>query len=249
MGLLPNTPSWGVLVKAPLNQARELLSELANGADFRTSGSWTAAFYMKPADTSDDRAAVLLYAHGYSPVYHFDFSKHQFSVSVWDVDRKGELLTDNGVFVDPDTILRGVGVRAPYWDEPSPSVRPVEVREATIVEGLGVEQLRALVGDGPRVDAGPVGAIVYAPNTKTRFSLWDHAPDRVFEIMFYPETNTFRYRVMKGDECLGTFAPNQQTSDGTPRLLDVNGKSDPAEIVEQLGLDRSFVDSSAARAK
>jgi hypothetical protein len=47
---------------------------------------------------------------------------------------------------------------------------------------------------------------------------------------------------MKGEECLGTFRPGQtRTWDGTPFLASVEGETEPALLVEKLGIPSSFV--------
>src|SRR6266481_1908340 len=108
MGVLANTPSWGVLVWAPVERVREILTSFGDGIIFRTNNGWTAAFYMEPADSSDEAAAETLRTQGCVPVYHFDFSKYEFMTSLWDGDR-WTLLEKEGAFVDPDTILGQVG--------------------------------------------------------------------------------------------------------------------------------------------
>lgn len=239
MGRLANTPSWGVLVKAPVEQVREILASFGEGLLFRTNDGWTAAFYMEPANTSDDEVAKLLRCQGYIPVYHFDFSKYEFFTSRWD----GERWSDDK---DPDYVLSDVGITAPYWDEAPDAVKsePVEVREASVIEGASVEQARALAGDRLRIEPGPLGAIVYDPDPDTRFSLWDLAPGRVLEVLFYPRFGKFRFRVMKGEECLGTFKPGETRAwDGTPFLDNVEGETQPEAIVEKLGIPRSFLAS------
>ena len=253
MGRLANTPSWGVLVQAPIEQVREILASFAEHLVLRTNAGWTAAFYMDIVDTADDEAAERLRAHGYVPVYRFDFSKYQFLTWRWDGQR-WELLERNENFVDPDRILGDVGLQAPYWDGPAPKVDLVEVRHALVVEGASVEQVRAIVGDRWRIEPGPRGAIVYGPEGiphdprnmiafgEARFALWDHAPDRVLEIKFYPKSGNFWFVIMKGDECLGTFQPGAtRTWDGTPFLDSVEGKTQPEAIVEKLGIPRSFL--------
>jgi hypothetical protein len=78
--------------------------------------------------------------------------------------------------------------------------------------------------------------------TDTRFVLWDHAPGRVLEVKFYPALGDFWFRVMKGEQCLGTFRPGEtRTWDGTPFLASVEGETEPEAIVEKLGIPRSFV--------
>jgi hypothetical protein len=57
-----------------------------------------------------------------------------------------------------------------------------------------------------------------------------------------PAPGDFWFRVMKGEECLGTFRPGDtQAWDGTPFLASVEGETEPAAIVEKLGIPRSFV--------
>jgi hypothetical protein len=156
--------------------------------------------------------------------------------------------------VDPDHILGEVGLQAPYWDGPEPKVEPLEVRDAVVVEGASVEQARAIIGDRWRIEPGPRGAIVYGPEgvpgdiragvafDDARFALWDHALQRVLEVKFYPELGEFRFRIMKGDECLGTFQPGEtRTWDGTPFLDSVEGETEPEAIVDKLGIPRSFL--------
>jgi hypothetical protein len=242
MGQLANTPTWGLLVKAPLERVREILAPFGDDFVFRTNDGWTAAFNMEPGDDRDEDAAARLLAHGHVPIYRFDFSKHGFSTSCWDGERWNE---DR----DPGVVLGTVGLKAPYWDEAQRAIdaAPLEVREASVLEGASVEQARALTGNRFRVEPGPLGAIVYAPDPDTRFALQDRAPGRVLEIEFYPRSGNFWFRVMKGEECLGTFRPGEaQTSDGTPFLDNVYGETEPGAIVEKLGIPRSFLDPAGA---
>lgn len=252
MGRLPNTPSWGVLVWAPVERLREILSSFEHGMNYRTNGGWTAAFYMEPDDTSNDEAAELLRQQGYVPVFRFDFSKYVFSTSHWDGERwtllyEGDPSVEPSehLFVDPVTILDGVGIRAPF-DDPDPNpvwVEPLKPREAIVIEGASVDQARQVAGDTLRIEPGPRGAIVYQPDLDTRFAFWERAPGCVLEVKFYPKSGEFWYRVMKGEECLGTFRPGETRSwDGTPFLASVDGETEPALIVEKLGIPRSFVD-------
>lgn len=255
MGRLANTPSWGVLVQAPIEQVREILAPFKEHLELRTNAGWTAGFYMDIVDTADDEAAERLRTHGYVPVYRFDFSKYQFSTSRWD-GQCWNPLAEDGSFVDPDDILGEVGIRPPYWDTPEPKIKiePLETREALVVEGASVEQVRAIIGERWRIEPGPRGAIVYEPEgayrdvrlgvafDNARFALWDHAPQRVLEIKFYPKSGNFWFAIMKGEECLGTFRPGQtRTWDGTPFLASVEGETEPVAIVEKLGIPRSFL--------
>jgi hypothetical protein len=226
-----------VLVKAPIEQVREILASFGEDLLFRTNDGWTAGFYMKPADTADDGAAERLRSRGYVPVYHFDFSRYEFFTARWD---GGSWSPDE----DPDYVLTEVGITAPYWDE-APGGRksmPVEVREACIIEGVSVDEARALAGDRWRIEPGLLGAIVYGPEPEVRFALQDRAPRRVFEVEFYPQSGSFWFRVMKGEACLGTFRPGEtRTWDGTPFMNSVEGETEPEAIVDKLGIPRSFL--------
>jgi hypothetical protein len=247
MGRLANTPSWGILVKAGVEQMRDILTPFGEEFMFRTNNGWTVAFCMEPGDDRYDEAAERLRSLGFVPVYRFDFNKYEFLTFRWD----GEHWSEDK---DPDIVLTKVGLQAPYWDGPAPKSEPVVSREALVVEGASVEQARALAGDRWRIEPGPLGAIVYGPEggphdlrvgimfNDTRFALWDHAPGRVLEVDFYPKSGSFWFRVMKGEECLGTFRPGQtRTWDGTPFLATVDGETEPEAIVEKLGIPRSFV--------
>jgi hypothetical protein len=197
--------------------------------------------------TGDDEAAERLRSRGYIPVYRFDFNKYEFLTWRRDGDRWSE---DD----DPGVVLTNVGLRAPYWDGPEPKAKPLVTRKALVIEGASVEQTRMLAGDRWRIEPGPMGAIVYGPDgdthdirvnmmfTETRFALWDHAPGRVLEVLFYPESGSFWFCVMKGEECLGTFRPGEtRTWDGTPFLASALGETEPEAIVEKLGIPRSFL--------
>jgi hypothetical protein len=246
MGRLANTPSWGVLVKAPVEQVREILASFGKDLAFRTNDGWTAAFFMEIEDTADAEAAERLRSRGFVPVYRFDFNRYEFWTRCWD----GEHWSEDE---DPDIVLNRVGLQAPYWDGPARESRPLEVREALVIEGASVEQARAVAGDRWRIEPGPMGAIVYGSDgrydirigsmfNETRFALWDHAPGRVLEVLFYPKLDSFWFRVMKGEECLGTFRPGEtRTWDGTPFLASVDGETEPEVIVEKLGIPRSFL--------
>jgi hypothetical protein len=151
---------------------------------------------------------------------------------------------DDFAFVEPASVLRGVGLQAPYSDD-GPDARksvPVEVREAIVIEGASIELARLHSGDRVRIEPGPLGAIVYDPDPDTRSDLLFLGEDRAFEITFYPRPNSFRVRVMRLDTCVGTFKPGEtRTWDGTPFLGDVEGETEPQAIVEKLGLSRSFL--------
>ena len=247
MGRLANTPSWGVLVKAPVERVREVLASFGQSLLFRTNGGWTAAFYMEIEDTADDEAAERLRSLGFAPVYRFDFNKYEFLTWRWDGERWSE---DE----DPGIVLDQVGIQAPYWDDPRPKGEPLETRKALVIEGASVEQARTIAGDQWRIEPGPMGAIVYGPDggthdvrigimfNESRFALWDQAPGRVFELLFYPKLDEFWFCVMKGEECLGTFRPGAtRTWDGTPFLASALDETEPEAIVEKLGIPRSFL--------
>jgi hypothetical protein len=201
-----------------------------------------------------DEAIAPLRFRGHVPIYRFDFSDFEFMTLRWD----GEcwtLLEKGALFVCPGEILDKVGIKIPYWDELPPiTPTPLETREALVVEGAAVEQVRVLIGDRWRIEPGPRGAIVYGPDSsthdirvsilfnETRFALWEQAPGRVLEIEFYPKSGNFWFRVMKGEECLGTFRPGQtRTWDGTPFLASALGETEPEAIVEKFGIPRSFL--------
>lgn len=242
-------PTWGILVEVPLGRVREFLTPLGDVFTIRTNGSWTAAFCMEPGNDRYDEVVAPLRFRGHAPIYLFDFSTDEFTTSRWDGET-WTLLEESARYVSPGSFLHDVGIKVPYWDELPPmesKPTPVEVREAIVAEGVSVEQVRVLVGDRWRVEPGPRGAIVYDPDNEARFALWDHAPGRILEIKFYPEHNRFKFRIIRGDECLGTFRPGETcTSDGTPFLSDVEGETDPEVIVEKLGIPRSFVDLPSA---
>src|SRR3954462_684028 len=109
MGRLANTPSWGVLVKAPVEQVRKILASFGKDLAFRTNDGWTAAFFMEIEDTADDEASERLRSRGFVPVYRFDFNRYEFWTRRWDGERWSE---DE----DPDIVLNRVGLQAPYWD-------------------------------------------------------------------------------------------------------------------------------------
>ena len=249
--MLANTPTWGVLVKVPVEKVREFLAPLGDVFSVLTNDGWTAAFCMEAGNDRSDEVTAPLRFQGHVPIYRFDFSKYEDLTSRWDGEQ-WTLLEKNFAYVTPSSVLREVGIRPPFWNKAPSTVKPkpIEVREVIVVEGASVEQARALVGDRWRIEPGPIGAIVYGSDTHdtrimfndSRFALWEHAPGRVLEVEFYPESGSFWYRVMKGEECLGTFMPGQtQTWDGTPFLDNVEGETQPEAIVEKLGIPRSFL--------
>jgi hypothetical protein len=251
MRQLANIPIWGVLVKAPVEKVREFLTPLGDVFSILTSDDWTAAFCMEPDNNDYDVVTAPLRFRGYVPIYQFDFSRHEDMTLRWDGER-WSLLERNSAYVTPTSVLREVGIRPRFWDAAPSTVKsePLQVREAIVVEGASVEQVRALAGDRWRIEPGPLGTIVYGPDThdmritfnESRFALWEHAAGRVLEVKFYPQLGDFAYRVMKGEECLGTFRPGQtQTWDGTPFLGSVDGETQPEAIVEKLGIPRSFL--------
>jgi len=237
MEQIPPPPGWGALIKASLKDLREIFASFGEEFVFRTNDGWAAAFCMEPGNDLDNEAAERLCSHGYVPIYLFDFCKDEFLTSRWDGERWN-------LDRHPSLVLGAVGIRAPYSDE-APVAKPesLETREAIVIEGVTVEQARTIAGDRLRIEPGPRGAIVYQPDLDTRFGFWDHAPGHVLEVLFYPNSGEFWYRVMKGEECLGTFRPGEtRTWDGTPFLDSVEGETKLEAIVEKLGIPRSFVE-------
>lgn len=239
-------PAWGVLVEAPSERVIELLEPLRLRFDLgsfvvHTVGGWTAVFNMEPGDTADDEAAELLRLDGILPVYRFDFSKYEYLTFRWD----GEHWHRDR---DPAYVLGERGIDIPGWESEQPPVPHPSAdafsRSASVIEGATIDEARSLALDLDehlRVDEGPVGAIVYDPDVQAQMRLW-LAPQRVFEILFYPQSGNFRLRIIKGAACLGTFKPGETRSwDGTPFLADFDGETQPDRIVDSLGIDRSFL--------
>src|SRR5882724_11249837 len=156
MGQLANTPTWGFLVKAPVEQVRETLVSFGEEFIFRTNNGWTAAFYMEPGDGRDREAAERLRSLGLVPIYWFDFNKYEFLTLRWDGERwrDGECWSEDK---DPDIVLTQVGIQAPYWDDPAPKGEPLVTRKALVIEGASVEQARTIAGDRWRIEPGPMG--------------------------------------------------------------------------------------------
>lgn len=239
-------PAWGVLVKAPADQVRQILSPLSErydlrNFDYRTCDGWTAVFYMEPSDTSDDAAAERLQQSGFVPVYRFDFSKYEYLTSRWDgVDWSQDK--------DPVYVLGDVGIEVPGWDEETPPPDPrwaIVSREASVIEGASVDEAIA-IDQSLRVEPGPLGAIIYDAEVNTQILFWHQAPARVFEFLYYPKSGKFRFQIMKGNECLGTFKSGEtRTWDGTPFLANVEGETTPERILEKFGIPRSFLEPLA----
>ena len=241
---LSSAPIWGVLVEAPVEKVREFLVPLGEVFDIRTNGRWTAAFCMEPGNCFHEQVTKPLQFRGYAPIYYFDYGKYDITTARWD-GKEWTLLEDAGGFVTPDKFLNEIGIKDPYWGDlprsPPPSV-PVEVRKAMVIEGASDDLARQIAGSGVRVESGPRGPIVYAPDLETRFAFWERAPGSVLELEFCPESGEFWFQIIKGEECLGTFRPGETRSwDGTPFLPSVDGETDPGTIVEKLGIPRSFV--------
>jgi len=114
--------------------------------------------------------------------------------------------------------------------------------KAMVIEGASDDLARQIAGSGVRVESGPRGPIIYAPDLETRSAFWERAPGSVLELEFCPESGEFWFQIIKGEACLGTFRPGETRSwDGTPFLSSVDGETDPGTIVEKLGIPRSFV--------
>jgi hypothetical protein len=240
-------PSWGVLAKVGQDQMRYTLAVLKNDIDlshlaYHSKGEWTAAFYteLEISDSGYDGAAELLRISGFVPVYQFDFSRYEYLTFRWD----GLVWAQDD---DPGEVLGEVGLWIPGWSrvpiEPDPS-RAVVERRATVVEHATVDEVAALVnGTSIAASQGPLGAVAYDLEVDTHIQLWECAPNRVFEVLYYPDSADFCLAVMKGDNCLGTFKPGEtRTWDGTPFLPDFEGETTAEGVLEKLGIPRSFLD-------
>jgi len=229
-------PTWGVLVKAPLTRVCELLADFTD-LELRTDGEWTAAYYMVPGDTSDDAAAEVLRLAGLVPVYRFDFSRYEYLTMRWD----GEQWHPDE---EPAVVLMRLNTKfgIPGSNPPTPPTKPAVVRGAIVVDGVSVDEARAMVPEYSfDIRPGPHGAIVNEPPGDSFILFWERAP-RVLELLFYAATGNFRFRIMKGEECLGTFKPGAtRTWDGTPFLADFEGETTPEGIVAKLGIEPGFL--------
>jgi hypothetical protein len=245
MGYSAKGPAWGVLAKCSADEVRKVLAPLSQSYDlgnfmYRTKDGWTAVFNMQAADTADEEAAVRLQQHGLIPVYRFDFSKYEWLTSRWDGTR---WLQDR----DPADVLGGVGIAVPGWESKPAGPDPrhaISSREAVVIEGASVDEVRQIApGKELRVEEGPLGAIIYEPEMETRFLFWERAHRRVFEFLFYPDSGKFRFRIVKGEECLGTFKPGETRSwDGTPFLASVEGATTAANVIDKFGIAPAFLD-------
>jgi len=119
---------------------------------------------MEPADSSDETAAELLHERGYAARSITSIFRGTNSLLRYGYRGGGGGRLVDGTadaFVDPDTILSGVGISAALLGRNlrRRAYRPVEVREASIVEGLNVEELRALVGEWASHRGGTHGGL------------------------------------------------------------------------------------------
>jgi hypothetical protein len=239
-------PVWGILTKASENKVRDTLALLRKEIDlsqlvYHSAGEWTAAFYMEPSSSSYNEAAEMLCVSGFLPVYHFDFNKYEYFTSSWN---GREWLPEDE---DPGVVLGRVGLWIPGWSrvpaKPDPTRVLVE-RRAAVVERATVSEAMSLAGmESLKICPGPSGAIVYDPELETRCMLWNQAPARVFEVLYYPKSKKFWFTIMKGDNCLGTFKPGEtRTWDGTPFLADFEGETTAEGVLDKLGIPRSFLD-------
>jgi hypothetical protein len=238
-------PSWGVLAKARQDQIAYTLAVLKDEIDLReiayhSKGEWTAAFCSEPMDSGYDGAAELLRISGFVPVYQFDFNRYEYLTFRWD----GLAWTQDD---DPGEVLGKVGLWIPGWSrvpaKPDPTRVLVE-RRAAVVERSTVSEAMSFTGmESLKICPGPSGAIVYDPELETRLMLWNQAPARVFEVLYYPKSKKFWFTIMKGEDCLGTFRPGEtRTWDGTPFLADFEGETTAEGVLDKLGIPRSFLD-------
>lgn len=238
-------PVWGVLTKANELEIRRTLARLREELDlsqliYISAGEWTAAFFTEPSDTSYQGAAKLLQESGFSPVYRFDFSRHEDLAFFWDGAswKQAE---------EPGSVLSKVGLWIPGWGSGPLTIDPdvaVIERRVAILEGTTLANAKVLLGDDSiGVRAGPLGAIVHDPDLEVRFKLWTQAPNRVFDVLYYPKSKKLWLKVMKGETCLGTFRPGEtRTWDGTPFLADFEGATTAEGVIDKLGIPRSFLD-------
>jgi hypothetical protein len=239
-------PAWGLLAKASERQIRNKLKILREEIDlkqvvYHSAEKWTAAFYMEPSSSGYDEGALLLCASGFAPVYHFDFDRHEYLTWCWD----GHAWVRDD---DPGVVLGNVGLWIPGWRRDSieltaPS-RNVVARRATVVENATVTEVAVLLNETSiDTSSGPLGTVAYDLKVDAHIQLWELAPKRVFEVLYYPVSADFCLTVMKGDNCLGTFKPGEtRTWDGTPFLPDFEGETTAEGVLDKLGIPRSFLD-------
>jgi hypothetical protein len=188
-------PTWAVLARADIAMVRRALQPLQSRFDianflYQEQSEWTAVFCLEPGDPSDRGAADLLCKHKLFPVYRFDFNRYEWCSELWN----GSTWISSG---DPASVLAQYKFSLPGWEKttcPDPS-RALIVRDASVLEGVTEPEVRAIMeGQQAVTISGPLGAVVLDASLDTRFRLWEKAPARVFEVMYYPVSGKFRLR-------------------------------------------------------
>src|SRR5688500_16364407 len=91
-----------------------------------------------------------------------------------------------------------------------------------------------------RIEPGPKGALVYD------FDVTTDRPDdpsaAVAEVTFRAGPASLKVSLIRGEEAVGTFVPGRiRTWAGTPYLDNIEGGRSASDVIDALGIPRSFV--------
>jgi hypothetical protein len=111
-------------------------------------------------------------------------------------------------------------------------------REAALVVGATIEEVREDLPEASDVFAGERGTIVLDSSGIG----FDARPDvTIYEVIHYLDTGEVQVFVRHGEDGAQFKVPGGGPSFGIPQLHDVEGETDPRKIIRKLGIPEQFM--------
>jgi len=150
---------------------------------------------------------------------------------------------------DPVRVLEAVGIVPPGHSPPQKDATPGRParRWATVIVGVSPANVAPHLppgGRAVRVEACPLGTILWEPGSETLNWLAVQTGARVYDVHYAPQADDFEVQVLEGERFLGAFSPGDVATGapGEPPIVDdILGETKPPAIVARLGLPASFL--------
>lgn len=223
-------PWWGLLVRGGgealhAELAAELDSEVEDDHAIVDGDGWTGLYGLRRESVRWDVADALR-ARG-REVIVLELADEDV-VHRWDGARWSSSEAE-----EPASLARSLGI-----EPPGSKLEARASRHAALVVGRTVAELRRELPDDVEVIAAPRGAVVLDSEGLD----WPQAPAvTVFEVTHYLDDHEFSCSVHHLEDVAVFRCPSGGPTLGLPVLDEVEGETDPKNIVRKLGIPESFM--------
>jgi len=226
-------PEWGLLVHAPMDRVRMILSARSpqyGGPPiaYRHANGWTA-FFCPIADGLDDVAASRLREHGFETIL-LDFHDEGYATWRWS---GGAWIPDANE--SPHDLVHQRGLTVPGFDRRRRQTR--KTREACLVETANIDAVRSIIEElSVSIMTAPRGVVVTG-ETVPGYELAESIDARVFYVTRYIDDGSVHCVVLRAEDVEGVFDLPRRAPSGRTREIDsIEGETTLPGILRALGI-------------